>query len=86
MCCARVVLQYPGNAGESGSDFVFIVDNPQELTIKFPIKGGHKICELHVTVNSDNTHTGVLICIQPGFTSSVNAHQSGCNLSIHIQW
>lgn len=34
--------QYP--EGESESDYVFIVENPQELTVKFPIKGNPKIC------------------------------------------
>lgn len=31
--------------GESESPFVFICDNPQELSIRFPIKGMHKICK-----------------------------------------
>lgn len=32
--------------GESESPFVFVVENPQELTVKFPIKGKHKIWKL----------------------------------------
>ena len=36
-------LQYPG--GESESPYVFIMENPCELVVKFPIKGQHKICE-----------------------------------------
>ena len=31
--------------GESSSPFVFICENPQELMIKFPMTGQHKICE-----------------------------------------
>ncbi|XP_022329612.2 activating signal cointegrator 1-like [Crassostrea virginica] len=32
--------------GESASPFVFICENPQELVVKFPIKGKHKIYKL----------------------------------------
>lgn len=32
--------------GESDSPFVFICDNAQELSVRFPIKGEHKICKL----------------------------------------
>uniref|UniRef100_UPI00398EF286 activating signal cointegrator 1-like n=1 Tax=Pristiophorus japonicus TaxID=55135 RepID=UPI00398EF286 len=31
---------------ESGSPFVFICGNPQELLVKFPMKGRHKIWKL----------------------------------------
>ena len=31
--------------GESGSPFVFVCTNPQELMIKFPMSGQHKICK-----------------------------------------
>lgn len=31
--------------GESTSPYVFICEHPEELPIKFPIKGEHKICE-----------------------------------------
>ena len=31
--------------GESGAPFVFICTNPQELMIKFPMAGKHKICK-----------------------------------------
>lgn len=34
--------QYP--EGESDSPFVFVCTNPQELPIRFPVKGQHKIC------------------------------------------
>lgn len=30
--------------GESESPYVFICSSPQELPVKFPIKGAHKIC------------------------------------------
>lgn len=35
---------YPN--GESESPFVFICEDPQELPVRFPIKGEHKICKL----------------------------------------
>lgn len=31
--------------GESDSPFVFICDDPQELPVRFPVKGEHKICK-----------------------------------------
>ncbi|GIZ03906.1 activating signal cointegrator 1 [Caerostris extrusa] len=36
-------IQYPD--GEIASPYVFICENPQELGIKFPMKGKHKICK-----------------------------------------
>ncbi|KAM6979503.1 activating signal cointegrator 1 [Aplochiton taeniatus] len=38
--------QYPGTSEESASPFVFICTNPQELVVKFPMKGKHKIWKL----------------------------------------
>uniref|UniRef100_A0A3Q2QRI9 Activating signal cointegrator 1 n=1 Tax=Fundulus heteroclitus TaxID=8078 RepID=A0A3Q2QRI9_FUNHE len=38
--------QYPGTCEESASPFVFICTNPQELLVKFPMKGKHKIWKL----------------------------------------
>ncbi|KAM5173016.1 activating signal cointegrator 1 [Mantella aurantiaca] len=38
--------QYPSLSQESASPFVFICTSPQELLIKFPIKGQHKIWKL----------------------------------------
>ncbi|NWR21527.1 TRIP4 protein, partial [Emberiza fucata] len=37
--------QYPDLSQESGSPFVFICTNPQEMVLKFPVKGKHKICK-----------------------------------------
>ncbi|NXD12873.1 TRIP4 protein, partial [Nothocercus nigrocapillus] len=37
--------QYPELSQESGSPFVFICTNPQEMIVKFPIKGKPKICK-----------------------------------------
>jgi len=34
--------------GESDSPFVFICEGAQELPIRFPIQGKHKICKLFV--------------------------------------
>jgi len=30
--------------GESESPYVFVCENPQELKVKFPVKGAHKLC------------------------------------------
>ncbi|XP_063043860.1 activating signal cointegrator 1 [Engraulis encrasicolus] len=38
--------QYPLISEESASPFVFICSNPQELIVKFPMKGKHKIWKL----------------------------------------
>ncbi|XP_067327416.1 activating signal cointegrator 1 [Anolis sagrei] len=38
--------QYPQLSQESASPFVFICNNPQEMIVKFPIKGKHKIWKL----------------------------------------
>ncbi|XP_066557826.1 activating signal cointegrator 1 [Amia ocellicauda] len=38
--------QHPKTCEESGSPFVFICSNPQELLVKFPMKGKHKIWKL----------------------------------------
>ncbi|XP_077375096.1 activating signal cointegrator 1 isoform X1 [Festucalex cinctus] len=38
--------QYPSTCEESASPFVFICTNPQELLVKFPMKGKHKIWKL----------------------------------------
>ncbi|KAJ7994677.1 hypothetical protein DPEC_G00251960 [Dallia pectoralis] len=38
--------QFPQTSEESGSPFVFVCTNPQELVVKFPMKGKHKIFKL----------------------------------------
>uniref|UniRef100_A0A8P4G5J8 Activating signal cointegrator 1 n=1 Tax=Dicentrarchus labrax TaxID=13489 RepID=A0A8P4G5J8_DICLA len=38
--------QFPGTCEESSSPFVFICTNPQEMLVKFPMKGKHKIYAL----------------------------------------
>lgn len=38
--------EYPQISEESASPFVFICSNPQELIVKFPMKGKHKIWKL----------------------------------------
>ncbi|XP_068429740.1 activating signal cointegrator 1 [Clinocottus analis] len=38
--------QFPNTCEESSSPFVFICTNPQELLVKFPMKGKHKIWKL----------------------------------------
>ena len=42
--CSHGYVSMQEPQGESESEYVFIVDNPQELTVKFPIAGQHKIC------------------------------------------
>ena len=39
--------KYP--KGESSSPFVFICTHPQELMLKYPMNGQHKICKYHTT-------------------------------------
>ena len=41
--CSLFCLQYPH--GDSSSPYVFVCENPQEIVVRFPIKGKHKICE-----------------------------------------
>uniref|UniRef100_U5EU27 Putative regulation of transcription n=1 Tax=Corethrella appendiculata TaxID=1370023 RepID=U5EU27_9DIPT len=41
---------YPN--GESESPFVFVCSNPQELPIRFPVKGQHKIYELDTKIHT----------------------------------
>jgi activating signal cointegrator 1 len=41
---------YPN--GESDSPFVFICDDPQELPVRFPIKGEHKIYKIDQNIHS----------------------------------
>ncbi|XP_030043955.1 activating signal cointegrator 1 isoform X2 [Microcaecilia unicolor] len=43
--------QYPDLFQESGSPFVFICTYPQELILKFPIKGKHKIWKLESRIH-----------------------------------
>ncbi|PNJ29249.1 TRIP4 isoform 4, partial [Pongo abelii] len=38
--------EFPDISQESDSPFVFICKNPQEMVVKFPIKGNPKICSL----------------------------------------
>jgi hypothetical protein len=49
-CLAQEEYQkiYPG--GESESPFVLICEHPEELPIKFPIKGQHKICKFIIQI------------------------------------
>ncbi|XP_064313010.1 activating signal cointegrator 1 [Phalacrocorax carbo] len=43
--------QYPDLSQESGSPFVFICTNPQEMVVKFPIKGKPKIWKLDAKIH-----------------------------------
>ncbi|XP_027513630.1 activating signal cointegrator 1 isoform X1 [Corapipo altera] len=43
--------QYPDLSQESGSPFVFICTDPQEMVVKFPIKGKHKIWKLDAKIH-----------------------------------
>ncbi|TTA54983.1 Activating signal cointegrator 1 [Bagarius yarrelli] len=59
--------QYPHNGDESASPFVFICTNPQELLVKFPMKGKHKICKSRLSLSFDDSFS---------FTSSPRSHYS----------
>lgn len=50
LCLSSPPMQFPDTCEESASPFVFICTNPQELLVKFPIKGKHKICKSHFHV------------------------------------
>ncbi|XP_054024983.1 activating signal cointegrator 1 [Dryobates pubescens] len=43
--------QHPELSQESASPFVFICTNPQEMAVKFPIKGKHKIWRLDAKIH-----------------------------------
>ncbi|XP_054244080.1 activating signal cointegrator 1 [Indicator indicator] len=43
--------QHPELSQESDSPFVFICTNPQEMVVKFPIKGKHKIWKLDAKIH-----------------------------------
>ncbi|KAG8315673.1 Activating signal cointegrator 1 [Homalodisca vitripennis] len=45
-CLPQEEYQRKFPLGESQSPFVFICNSPQELPIRFPISGKHKICKL----------------------------------------
>jgi hypothetical protein len=42
ICLTCLCFQCP--QGESESDYVFVTEHPQELVVKFPVTGQHKIC------------------------------------------
>ncbi|KAK2186526.1 hypothetical protein NP493_197g02014 [Ridgeia piscesae] len=48
-CLEQDVYRQQFPDGESESPFVFVCSQPQELIVKFPIKGKHKICKLNTT-------------------------------------
>ena len=70
-------LQYPG--GESESPFVFIVENPSELVVKFPVKGQHKICKQRDKYVYDVDHIKVLNNVLYHFSHSLTTLPVICN-------
>ena len=48
--------------GESDSPFVFVCSDPQELPIRFPIKGQHKIYKLDSTIHKAAVKSLQRIC------------------------
>nr|XP_023652716.1 activating signal cointegrator 1-like [Paramormyrops kingsleyae] len=52
--------QFPDTCEESASPFVFICTSPQELLVKFPMKGRHKICESQPLTHT-YTHAHVVL-------------------------
>lgn len=61
-------FQYPD--GESISPYVFICENPQELVVKFPIKGKHKICKFDSELKIGGTFVGTFLPASIRFPSS----------------
>lgn len=47
LCLTSLPPQFPETCDESASPFVFVCAGPQELLVKFPIKGRHQICKSH---------------------------------------
>ena len=45
-CLAQEDYKEEFPEGESESPYVFVCENPQQLTVKFPVKGQHKIWKL----------------------------------------
>ena len=60
-------LQFPDTCEESASPFVFICTNPQELVVKFPMKGKHKICKSCRQNAADQTRLSPfnVFCVAP---------------------
>ena len=50
-CLAQEDYREEFPEGESESPFVFVCENPQQLTVKFPIKGQHKIWKLDPAIH-----------------------------------
>lgn len=50
-CLSQETYQEQFPDGESGSPFVFICENSQELIVKFPVKGKHKIYKLEAHIH-----------------------------------
>uniref|UniRef100_A0A8C5ALN7 Activating signal cointegrator 1 n=1 Tax=Gadus morhua TaxID=8049 RepID=A0A8C5ALN7_GADMO len=59
--------QFPDTCEESASPFVFICTNPQELVVKFPMKGKHKICKSCRQNAADQTRLSPfnVFCVAP---------------------
>ena len=44
LVCIEFLFHFPN--GEYDDAYVFLVENPHQLTIKFPVEGQHKTCKL----------------------------------------
>ncbi|MEE6524468.1 hypothetical protein FKM82_023962, partial [Ascaphus truei] len=54
--------QHPSLSQESTSPFVFVCVNPQELLVKFPMKGQHKICKCRYSYSCYFRYSAVSQC------------------------
>ena len=50
-CLAQEDYKEEFPEGESESPYVFVCENPQQLTVKFPVKGQHKIWKLDPAIH-----------------------------------
>ncbi|XP_053573351.1 activating signal cointegrator 1 isoform X2 [Bombina bombina] len=67
--------QYPSLSQESASPFVFVCSNPQELLIKFPIKGQHKIWKLDSKIHQ-GAKKGLMTRREGSGQNTLNAKRS----------
>ena len=82
--------QFPD--GESDSPFVFICTHPQELLVKFPMSGQHKICNsflLHIRVQTKLLYQVELNLTMDKFSynlTSFKAHPFACLSKWKYAW
>ncbi|XP_051919102.1 activating signal cointegrator 1 isoform X2 [Hippocampus zosterae] len=73
--------QFPSTCEESASPFVFICTNPQELLVKFPMKGKHKIS----VKNQVKQMNSELAVIPGGLTKELQPLDVGINRAFKVK-